>query len=474
MTTYTAKPSNKDYISKLADPVTFIEALLSFQGKPLRLYPYQKQIARQSNWIKQRKNIAILKARQVGGSILVAALLTYYLYVHNGIKVLCLSRTQEQSGLIYEYVRDFFETSPILSSAINYKKTVKHDLYINNSRLAQRTTGADSRNIRGLSLSSNGLLVVDEAAYVPTSAIVSILPASFGCSVILCSTPRTKHGFFYEAVTSGNFETFRIPLALCPRVSREEIDSLRRLLSASAYKNEVLAEFAQGESTVFDADAILRNIDHRLPIFEADTFGWMAEKFPFKPNPNANHCFSLDPIRGAKDDSDDTVLHIFEKTDDTLKLVAYHVWTCASNVDHANATKTDSPQQILGDIVRYLDRFKCTKAYIDITTNPYYAWELANKHLVNVEEINWSATQKERMISHADACLKADRIKIPNDPELITQLMEFAFDTKRMEDHSDRKIYLSGRDDHVAAFAQGSLALTGETIFNPTLTISTW
>jgi len=125
---------------KFSDPVTFIEIFLKFKGKPFRLYPYQKNIARTTDFLRDR--IVIQKGRQVGGSLLVSALIVYYSFITNDAVFLIVSKTQEQSGFIASYTRRFFNSNPILSEIIDRKKTTKDNLWLKNGTVIyNRTAG---------------------------------------------------------------------------------------------------------------------------------------------------------------------------------------------------------------------------------------------------------------------------------------------------------------------------------------------
>ena len=80
---------------KVSDPVTFIETFLKFKGTPLKLYPFQQRIARETKFLRDR--VVIQKARAVGGSLLVVALIVYWSYVTNDAVFILISKTMEQS-----------------------------------------------------------------------------------------------------------------------------------------------------------------------------------------------------------------------------------------------------------------------------------------------------------------------------------------------------------------------------------------
>lgn len=449
---------------KLSDPVCFIESLLTFNGKPLRLYDYQKRIARDSNWMEQQVKLCLVQARQTGKSLLVAALLVFYAARYPYAKILVLSRTKEQSSLVARYAREFLLSSPLLSNLIDKSLTRKSDLVLTNgSILFDRTMGIDSMNIRGLTLSNHGVLVVDEAAYGSDAGIKNILPAAYGCSHVLVSTPHRKRGYFYDAVQSGKYTTYHVPASRCPRISREEIETMRRLYRPSEFKNEVAAEFSQGADCVFDPDSIEKAINHDTPLFDADSFDFDTH-FPFKPDLDKNYVFSLDVSKIGRDCWVLTIGDL-DRRNNTMEVVAYHIW--AGNMhegENLNATLTDDPRLITRMIMQYAERFRCRKMYVDSTSNEFYADTLLHAHLLPVEKFCFSAQSKERIVEHLATTLRAEKLGIPNDLDMIGELLDFSYDVKKQETNLERRIYLSGADDRVDSLAMLAQAITGETL----------
>jgi hypothetical protein len=109
-------------------PSNFIQDFLSFKGQPIKLYPFQTEIADGSDFLREK--IAIRKGRQVGGSLLVSALIVYYTATVPYATVIIVSKTLDQAGLISTYTRDFFRSCPALRKLIDNKQSTKQDLYL--------------------------------------------------------------------------------------------------------------------------------------------------------------------------------------------------------------------------------------------------------------------------------------------------------------------------------------------------------
>lgn len=436
-----------------AKATKFIEDFLTFKGEPVRLYPFQRDIADGSDFLTEK--VAIRKGRQVGGSLLVSALIVYYASTVPYCTVIIVSKTLDQAGLIATYTRDFFNQSATLRKLIDSKQTTKQDLYLRNgSRVITRSAGqmrADT--LRGHSIQGRGFLVFDESAFIPADAIRNTYySAAGGCGIVHCSTPYRPIGAFYDACRSQRFRHFHVPCKLSPRITSEDLAFWRDDMPASKYQNEVLAEFAQGEDCVFNADDIETAIDTSLPLWERRP-KWRGDK-------RKNYHYSLDVSRVG---SDLWTLTIGELDEGVMRVVAHHAW--AGKMHEGTGLEycdfTDNPERIIRDIVNYHTArdFHCVKFWVDTTSNEYFAHRLQNKYLLPIEEVVWSTSKKERIISHLNTCFESERIRIPNADAIKTQLLAYAYDWQRMPDYEERKLYLAGDDDWVS-----SLAMLGQSI----------
>ena len=122
--------------------------------------------------------------------------------------------------------------------------------------------------------------------------------------------------------------------------------------------------------------------------------------------------------------------------------------------------RTDSPTRIISDICSFRELFKCSKCFVDRTQNEFFADHLLNEYLFPVEKVHWSATRKQLLLEHLATCFRAGKLSIPNDPILVQQLLDMSYDVKRMEDESERKIYLAGNDDHPDSLAMLAQVVT--------------
>lgn len=362
-------------------------------------------------------------------------------------------------------MREFFRTSPVLRKLIDTKNTNKDDLYlVNDSKVITRSAGqmrADT--LRGFTIGGFGFLCFDESSFIPKEAIQNTYyAAAGGCGVVHCSTPFRPIGAFFDACRSKLFKHFHVPCRLSPRITADDFALWREQMSPAKYANEVEAEFSQGEDAVFDPDDIQRAIDPELPLFPG----------PFQGDKDASYIYSLDPSRIG---SDKWALTIGRLDKGVLSVVAHHAWlgTIHTESGAEYCDFTDDPDSIIETILRYHKErdFHCVRFWCDVSTNEYFAHRLQNKYLLPVEPVQWSTSKKEKLISHLNTCFQVGRLKIPDTDAMRRELLAYAYDWKKMQDHEQRKLYLAGEDDWVSSLAMiaQSISIKKEYDFHDTL-----
>lgn len=439
------------------DVVKFAETLLRYQNKPVKLYPFQKDFLRSVNILTDR--CAVKKGRAIGMSWCTAIAIVYAALTNPECRIAICSRTKEQSGWIFSHCCRFFRGSEILRNDVDEHRSKTDELrLLNGSLIVHRSCGWRAENLRGFHCEGNGSLIFDESAAISSVAIENMYPAAAGgAGIIHVSTPKAPIGEFHRVCTSDpDFKVIHLPSTISPRITKRDLDLWKRIYSPSRYRNEVMGEFAQGEDMVFDSDSIDRAIDDNLPLFDPDRAFTNYDR-------DKNYVYSLDISRiGA----DRWALMIGEVNEDANSLIvrAYHSWAGSRHEDSSmNTVITDNPDTIIRDLLDYSHRFYPLKIYADATSNEYFCHTLSNKYNLPVEEIVWSTQKKQRMIEHLASCLRAGKVKIPRDADITEQLLNFAYDKKKMEDDSERRIYLAGDDDYVSSLAMLAQSISWET-----------
>lgn len=159
----------------------------------------------------------------------------------------------------------FREIVNLLSQTQLIAKKNSSDLTIQliNGSFLQFFTGKNPTAIRGTTIS--GLLVLDEAAYLPEETsdgqnfyhmVVKPITKAKKPKVVFISTPNGKFGLFYEkyleGLTSETTKTVECNIYEDTTISKEDIEELKRTTPPLAWRQEFLCEFLDSALTVFE------------------------------------------------------------------------------------------------------------------------------------------------------------------------------------------------------------------------------
>lgn len=188
-------------------------------------------------------------SRQAGKSTTVAALALHTALFTSNQLVLLLSRSLRQSGELFRKVLEFVH---ILGPGVRTAGRSALRLELANGSRIVSLPGLEE-TIR--SFSGVGLLVIDEAARVPTSlykAVRPMLAVSSGRLVCL-STPFGRQGFFYDAWhdLDGKWQRFEVPARQVSRISDSFLKEERRTLGRSWFDQEYGCSFEGHEGLVY-------------------------------------------------------------------------------------------------------------------------------------------------------------------------------------------------------------------------------
>ena len=164
---------------------------------------------------------------------------------------------------IFERLNELINESPALKKEVvsNTKSPFQITLK-NGSSIKGFTTGAASGggadNIRGQRADS---IYLDESDYMNDSDFDSIMALQgerSGISVFLSSTPTGARKRFWKCCTDPkmHFKEFHYPSMCNPDWSPEMEEEFRAQLSEAGYTHEILAEFGEQETGVFDKDRL--------------------------------------------------------------------------------------------------------------------------------------------------------------------------------------------------------------------------
>ena len=224
--------------------------------------PWQANVLRSAS----RRHL-LLCSRQCGKSTVTSALALHTVLYHPESLVLLLSPSLRQSKLLFRSVMKLYDHIRGIVSPEN-ESTLGLELR-NGSRI--EALPGNEETIRGFG--GVNLLVIDEAARVADDLYRSVRPmlAVSNGRMICLSTPWGKRGFFYECWEKGEeWERTKVTAPECPRISKEFLESERRSMPDSWFRQEYLCEFAETEGAVFRYDDVIAamrdDIDPLFPV----------------------------------------------------------------------------------------------------------------------------------------------------------------------------------------------------------------
>ena len=219
---------------------------------PFSLFPWQQDIIK--GVLKFPHDIHICKSkRQIGKSLTCEVLLLYFSINKAGSTSICISPTLNQSRKIYKEILKGIQNLPIYQSS---NSTILEINFTNGSCIKFKS-GEQRDSLRGESV--NGILILDEAVFIPDDVIFTTLPFVdvARAPILLTSTPKFRDGAFYEFYTKGeNFEDgfhsydineYDTSLLL----SKEKLEMYRRSCAPQIFLTEYLGEFCDYASSVF-------------------------------------------------------------------------------------------------------------------------------------------------------------------------------------------------------------------------------
>lgn len=219
---------------------------------PFTLFPWQQDIIK--GVLKYPHDIHIAKSkRQVGKSVTCEVLLLYYSINKMGSTSICVSPTLNQSRKIYKEILKGIQNLPIYQSS---NSTIL-EINLTNGSCIKFKSGEQRDSLRGESV--NGILILDEAVFVPDEVIFTTLPFVdvARAPILMTSTPKFRDGVFYEFYTKAeNFENgfhfYNInKYDTSALLSPERLEMYRRSCSPQIFLTEYLGEFCDYSSSVF-------------------------------------------------------------------------------------------------------------------------------------------------------------------------------------------------------------------------------
>lgn len=210
-----------------------------------RPYPLQREI------IDSPAKRKVICAGRRGGKTTMAAYMAVHALLH-GQRVLLSSTSQDQADVFWKYIVDWL--TPLLAAGL-YKNEVRRIVRLGQGQI-QVKTGRHPDALRGDGVD---LLVLDECAYLDPDAWrkvgVPLLADTDGTAVFI-STPARRNWFFelYNTAVaddSGRWQAWHFTTQANPHLPQSALDALVADMTADDYRQEIEAQFLEGQGSVF-------------------------------------------------------------------------------------------------------------------------------------------------------------------------------------------------------------------------------
>jgi phage terminase large subunit-like protein len=211
--------------------------------------PHDKQKA----FIDSKAKRKIIVAGRRGGKTTGAAMLAAFRAM-DGQRVLEAAPLSDQTNAFWESVKGFF-AEPIARKVIKKNETDRLLEFPNGGRIRCKTAH-DADSLRG---DYADLLILDEYSFMEPDAWklvgMPMLADNDGDAVFIFTPNRRNHAFvlYNEAMSdeSGRWQTWHFTSLDNPYLSADALADLKADMTDDAYRQEILAEFLEGEGAVF-------------------------------------------------------------------------------------------------------------------------------------------------------------------------------------------------------------------------------
>ena len=241
--------SIKDDFAVSADVVEFARVYLD-----LEFDDWQRRVVD-----SKARRIILNCSRQAGKSMLASILSLHIAYYTPGSLVLMVSKTQRQSSELFRVMMNFAE---MIDPPTELEEDNRLSMTLKNkSRVV--SLPAVPAHVRGFS--APNMIVVDEAARVPTAmytALKPMLATTPKSLLMLISTPNLKEGFYFDiwdknyGSRKSEWECIKITASQCPRISKEYLKGERESLGKAVYEREFFCKFQDAEEALFNVELI--------------------------------------------------------------------------------------------------------------------------------------------------------------------------------------------------------------------------
>jgi PBSX family phage terminase large subunit len=361
----------------------------------------------------RRKYVVVASARQIGKST-ACAIKAIHTAFSKQSKVLVVSPSLRQSGLMFATIRQFIQESEFLrGSLVDDTKT-----YIKLSNGSELWCLPDSpAQIRGFSKVS--CAIVDEANFCSQELLRAVqysLITVKDSQLFMISSPWTTDHWFYRYFQDGQdkkdpqVDSFHFTYEVSPLIPKETIESMKEKLDEEEYKTEVMGEWVSDEDAFLDYELVQSCI--------AD--------YPLITPDGVHRAFVWGGVDWAARGRDETVVMFITKInikDDNGHPTGEQVYV----VPYFEAYKKTNYDIVIRRVVELAHKLRILKIVSEMNGVGDMPTQTLEASGLNVEGVFTTSQSKINGYGRLKILMQARKLLIPREPELIKQLTNLRY-----------------------------------------------
>lgn len=371
------------------------------------LWPHQLEFMTSKSRI-----VVVASARQVGKSTACAIKAIHTAFSHQS-KVLVVSPSLRQSGLMFATIRQYIQEAELLrGSLVDDTKT-----YIKLSNGSELWCLPDSpAQIRGFSKVST--VIVDEANFCSQELLRAVqysLLTVQGSQLFMISSPWSTQHWFYRYYQDGQdkkdptIASFHYTYESSPLIQKDYVERMKDKITEEEYKTEVLGEWIGDEDAYFDYELVescIADYDLVDPTHVKEGVVWGG-------------------VDWAARGRDDTVVMFVSKLhlsdlDPGLKGSVFIV-------PYYEAYKKTNYSVVIERIIKLSKNFFIQKMISETNGIGDMPSQTLEGEGIQVEGLFTTAQNKVNGYGRMKILMQAKRLLIPREPELIKQLTNLRY-----------------------------------------------
>ena len=208
----------------------------------------------QADFINSPAKRKVIVAGRRGGKTTGVAILAAKLALKEKRRILEAAPTQEQTDAFWETVKKYY--ADLLSSGLAKKNETRRLVDLPGGGRIRCKTAWDADTLRG---DYADLLILDEFADMDTNAwdeVGAPMLLDNDGDAIFIGTPKRRNHFFRMYQTAigddtGRWQAWHFTSYDNPHLSKDALEEITADMTESAYQQEILAQFLEGEGAVF-------------------------------------------------------------------------------------------------------------------------------------------------------------------------------------------------------------------------------